>query len=149
MAEDFNDILSSSEKFSSSPTNHHQISLFRNCIDSCRLINMGFNGPRFIWTNKRDNRLIMERLDRFLCNPEWQQMFEEANVLHLPRTSSYHCSILLNSCPEPHSFGRRPFRLETMWFSDPSFPNLVKDSWSLFPYNVSLTLEDFTHRVSF
>jgi hypothetical protein len=91
----------------------------------------------------------MERLDRFLCNPEWQQMFKEANVLHLPRTSSNHYPILLNSCPEPHSFGYHSFRLETMWFSDPSFPTLVKDSWSLFPHNVSLALEDFTHRVSF
>ena len=148
MAVDFNDILSSLEKFSSSSASHRRISLFRNCIDSCRLIDMGFNSPRFTWTNKRDNDLVMERLDRFLCNPEWQQMFEEANVLHLPRTSSDHCPILLNSYPKPHSFGCRPFHLEAMWFSDPSFPTLVKDSWSLFPHNVSLALEDFTHRVS-
>uniref|UniRef100_A0A2N9FQ21 Reverse transcriptase domain-containing protein n=1 Tax=Fagus sylvatica TaxID=28930 RepID=A0A2N9FQ21_FAGSY len=146
VAGDFNDILSSHEKFSATPASQRRMTAFKNCLDSCNLLDLGFNGPRFTWTNKRPNGLVMERLDRVLCNPSWKQCFEEANVLHLPRVSSDHNPILIDLCPPQHVFGPRPFRLETIWFSDPSFPSLVKDAWGCFPHNVNLAIKDFSNR---
>ena len=72
---DFNDILSRHEKFSFTPANTRRINAFHNCLDACNLLDLGFNGPRFTWTNKRDRGLVMERLDRFFCNPSWQNLF--------------------------------------------------------------------------
>ena len=148
IAGDFNEILASNEKFSSSPASQRRISCFQNCLDSCNLLNLGFNGPRFTWTNKRQDGLVMKRLDRVLCNPEWKHSFEEANVIHLPRIASDHSPILINTSPVLHRFGSRPFRLETIWFNDPSFPSLVHESWTKFPQNVPLAIHDFTNRVT-
>uniref|UniRef100_A0A2N9F7H7 Reverse transcriptase domain-containing protein n=1 Tax=Fagus sylvatica TaxID=28930 RepID=A0A2N9F7H7_FAGSY len=148
VAGDFNDILSSHEKFSSSPANPKRISAFHNCLNTCNLLDLGFNGPRFTWTNKRDRGLVMERLDRFFCNPSWQQLFEESTVLHLPRVHSDHTPILLDTEPAQHHFGDRPFRFETIWLTDLSFPKLVHESWQTFPNNVNLALADFTTRVT-
>lgn len=113
------------------------MSTFKNCLDACNLLDLGFNGLRFTWTNKWPTGLVMERLDRVLCNLSWKQKFEEANVLHLPRVSLDHNPILLDTNPTQHGLGLKPFRLETIWFRDPSFPKLVHDSWSCFPHDVS------------
>jgi exonuclease III len=128
VAGDFNEILSNHEKFSATPANQKRIQAFRNCLDKCNLLDLGFNGPRFTWMNKRPNGLVMERLDRILCNPSWKHCFEEANVLHLPRVSSNHNPILSDTSPVQHALGPRPFHLETIRFNDPSFPNLVRES---------------------
>jgi hypothetical protein len=148
VAGDFNDILSSHEKLSSTPANSRRMNVFHNCLDACNLLDLGFNGPRFTWTNKRDRGLVMERLDQFFCNPSWQTMFVKSIVLHLPRVHSDHTPILLDTEPIQHQFGNRPFHFETIWLTDPSFPNLVDVSWKKFPNNVTLALADFTTRVS-
>jgi exonuclease III len=111
VAGDFNDVLSRHEKFSSTPANPRRISAFHNCLDACNLLDLGFNGPRFTWTNKRDRGLVMERLDRFFCNPSWQHLFEESTVLHLPRVHSDHTPILLDTEPVQHHFGNSSFPL--------------------------------------
>ncbi len=133
VAKDFNEILSSTAKFSSTLASQRRISAFKNCLDARNLLDLGFSGPQFTWTNKRPNDLVMERLDKVLCNPSWKLCFEETNVLHLPRVSSDHNPILIELNLIRQVFGRRPFRLETIWFSDPSFPKLVEDSWHFFP----------------
>jgi hypothetical protein len=69
VAGNFNEILSSNEKFNTTPASQRRMSTFRNCLNTCNLLDLGFNGPRFTWTNKRPNGLVMERLDKVLCNP--------------------------------------------------------------------------------
>ncbi|KAK9991116.1 hypothetical protein SO802_026101 [Lithocarpus litseifolius] len=145
---DFNEILNQHESFSSSPPCHRRISLFNDFISSCNLIDLGFNGPRFTWSNKRETGLVMKRLDRFLATSQWKTLFEETNVLHLPKTSSDHCPVLVNTNPLPFNFGKRPFRLKTIWFSDPSFPSLSQKSWQTHPNDIALTIRDFTERAT-
>lgn len=122
MAGDFNEILSSHKKFSATPASQRRIRAFTNCLDTCNLLDLGFNGPR------------------------WKHCFEEANVLHLPRVSSDHNPILIDTSLTQHVFRPRPFCIETIWFSDPSFPNLVRDSWLCFPHDVNLEIKDFMNR---
>ena len=44
---------------------------FRKAMDESLLDDMGFRGSKYTWSNKRDgNCLIMDRLDRGLCNKE-------------------------------------------------------------------------------
>ena len=44
--------------------------LFKECLDKCNMVDMGFNGPKFTWTNRREiSSLIQERIDRFFMNP--------------------------------------------------------------------------------
>ena len=67
---DFNDMISDEEKLGGLPVNRARISTFRNCMDNCGLIDLGFHGPHFTWTNKSLcwQTTIKERLDRGLGN---------------------------------------------------------------------------------
>ena len=116
MIGDFNDILYSDEKWGggNSPSNS-RMAEFRNCINDCNMIDLGFSGPKFTWSNCHDiTSLIMERLDRAIANPNWRILFSKASVSHLTRTHSDHCPILLTLCPIiPHSLPR-PFRFENI-----------------------------------
>ena len=44
---DFNDMLLNDEKLGGLLVNRTRISAFRNCMDKCGLIDLGFHGPRF------------------------------------------------------------------------------------------------------
>lgn len=123
---DFNDIASTKEKFGGRPPNLNKIMFFNDFLNSCNLIDLGFTGPLFTWTNNRDcGQTIKTRIDRCHANPLWLQLFPNSNVTHLPRTHSDHCPILLNIFKKPktnHSF----FRLESFWLNHPTFSDLIK-----------------------
>nr|POE76376.1 hypothetical protein CFP56_38007 [Quercus suber] len=69
---------------------------FQECLDNCRMIDIGFNGPRFTWSNHRPlSQLIQTRIDRIFVNAEWNDLYPEAAVFHLEKTHSNHCSIRL------------------------------------------------------
>ena len=94
------------------------------------MINIGFSGPRFTWTNRRDlHGLIQERIDRFFVNPNWCLLYLEAKVVHLTRCHSDHCPVLLEMQPGVSGGRNRPFKFQTCWLSDPSFPSIVSQSW--------------------
>lgn len=69
----------------------------------------------------------MERLDRFLANPEWFIFFPDSFINHLPRPFSDHYPLTLNLFPE-HRLSNSAFKLETMWLTHPSFDMLVHQS---------------------
>jgi len=48
----FNDMLSEVQKIGGLPLNRNRLNAFRNCLDNCGLMDLGFQGPRFTWTNK-------------------------------------------------------------------------------------------------
>ncbi|KAL0006038.1 hypothetical protein SO802_013599 [Lithocarpus litseifolius] len=95
------------------------------------MIDMGFSGPRYTWTNKRDiNDLILERIDRFFMNPSWCVLYPHAKVTHLPRCHSDHCPVLMEAFPIQTVKLTRPFRFQSFWLSDLSFPKIVTNAWS-------------------
>ena len=127
---DFNDMLSNDEKMGGLPVNRYRVTVFRNCMDRCGLMDLGFHGPHFTWTTKSPiwQNNIKERLDRGLGNADWKLLFPAAEIHHLPRVKSDHCPIMLITDPlAPKS--SKPFRFEQMWLIDPTFSSLVKDSW--------------------
>lgn len=104
--------------------NRNRISAFRDCLDQCGLIYIGFHGPRFTWTNKNSiwHCNIKEHLDRGLGNVEWKYLFPKTEVHHLPHIKSDHFRILLNTDPLECK-SQKPFKFENMWPTDPSFSN--------------------------
>ena len=126
--------------------------LFRDFINTCGLIDLGFHGSKFNWTNKnliwRQN--IKERLDRGLGNIEWKILFPRSEIHHLPHTKSNHYPILLNFEPPTHK-SNKLFKFEQMWLTDLSFPTLVEISWnsSAFIPSSSSSLSRFQHRLKF
>ena len=72
MVDDFNEPLVNEDKFGGRGVSVNRSLAFKNCLDLCSMVDMGFSGPRYTWTNKRDiNNLILERIDRFFMNPDW------------------------------------------------------------------------------
>ena len=131
---DFNDMIFEEEKLGGLPVNRTRIVAFRNCLDKCGLIDLGFHGPRFMWTNKSPVWLstTKERLDRGLGNAEWTLHFLSTKIHHFPRVKSNHYCIMLNTDPlELEPKPPKSFRFEQMWLTDPTFPSLVEDRWQV------------------
>ncbi|GLT95486.1 hypothetical protein SLE2022_131660 [Rubroshorea leprosula] len=139
---DFNDVIEQSEKFGGNPVCQARIRAYLDCMNICRMIDLGFIGNRFTWANMRfSHQLIRERLDRAWANPDWKLLFPEAALFHLPRTSSDHCPLLLDLNPSYPRVGTRPFRMEKFWLNHPEFQNLVHQIWSMDGSNTSVCLD--------
>ncbi|XP_075649874.1 uncharacterized protein LOC142620385 [Castanea sativa] len=131
IAGDFNELLSNDEKFGSRPVNLSRALSFKERMDACNMADLGFQGPRFTWSNDHGvSSLIQERLDRFFANPDWCMLYLEAQVSHLTRCSSDHCPVLLDLHPQSNFRLDRPFRFQNFWLSDNSFPDLVRNAWA-------------------
>lgn len=123
--------------------------MFNDFLNSCNLMDLKYSGPRFTWTNKRNNGLVMKCLDRALANPQRKLLFNDSYVHHLPRTSSDHHPILLHTTPHiTHSFEERPFKLETIWFNDLAFLTIIQNSWNNHSHDITQAMEEFTHHVN-
>ena len=65
---DFNETLYHHETFSNLPPNRRRMSMFNDFLNNYNLMDLRYSGPRFTWTNKGDNGLVMKHLDRALAN---------------------------------------------------------------------------------
>lgn len=62
---DFNKVLTGEDKLGGSAINIHRALKFKECLDKCRMIDLGFFGLRYTWSNRRPlTHLIQERIDR-------------------------------------------------------------------------------------
>jgi exonuclease III len=128
---DINSIVSSSEKRGGISNVGGSSKYFTNFVDHVGAIDLGFSGSKYTWSNKRSGWAnIRERLDRGICNADWQSMFPKAGVKHLSAPNSDHIPILLDTHLESHS-GARPFRFEAMWVKDESSVNVVQNAWAI------------------
>ena len=65
---DFNEITRQDEKLGGVPRPHNQMQLFREVIDECGFLDLGFEGPKYTWSKHFENgSSIWERLDRCLA----------------------------------------------------------------------------------
>lgn len=100
IAGDFNEPLVEDDKFGGKVVSLSRILQFKDCIDKCNMVGLGFLKLRFTWTNGREfSALIQERIDRFFVNPDWYSNFPEAKVTHLTCCHSDHCPVLLKTAP--------------------------------------------------
>ena len=93
---DFNEIQFDSEKLGGARKSWRQMNEFREAMEESGLEDMGCLGPVFTWSSKReDDAMILERLDRGLCNKDWKLLFPNSNMHHLDFGGSDHCPLLL------------------------------------------------------
>lgn len=50
MLGDFNEVLSSEEKYGGNSINLNRALEFKECLDNCNFLDLGFAGPKFTWT---------------------------------------------------------------------------------------------------
>lgn len=128
---DFNCLLASWEKHGGLPfasSSHYPL---QHLMDAFGLIDLGFKGQAFAWSNNRDGWAnIKERLDRAIANADWQSLFSKCCVTLLLRASSDHAPLLLESDGEVFSYPK-PFRFESFWAKDASCGQVISTSWAL------------------
>ena len=109
MLDDFNEILSSEDKYGGNHINLNRALEFKACLDNCNFLDLGFSVPKFTWTNKRPiSSLILKRLDRCFANPSQRMLYPEATVTRLPRTFFDHCPILIDLMGNKISSANKP-----------------------------------------
>lgn len=75
---DFNEILMPFEKLGGNVRDVRMMFEFREAMRECELVDLGWKGQPFTWSNQRYGpHLTEERLDRFLCNRSWGNFFQE------------------------------------------------------------------------
>ncbi|KAF8380030.1 hypothetical protein HHK36_027500 [Tetracentron sinense] len=128
---DFNDIVSVREKEGGVPKAASKIRNFTDMLNGANLLDLGFQGPRFTWSNRQENeKCIWERLDRFVANISWREMFEEATVYHLLDIGSDHRPVLLDTEKQGRSI--TVSLIQTIQVSDPSIEDSKQwNGWSL------------------
>lgn len=52
IAGDFNEVLMDGDKFGGRPVNISKTINFQDCLNNCGMIDLGFSGLRFTWTNR-------------------------------------------------------------------------------------------------
>lgn len=98
---DFNEIMFTSDKKGGIHRCSNQMQEFREAIDDCCLAYLHCKGDLFTWMNRRSgNGIILERLDRFLGNLEWRNLFPDHEVFNLEYYGSDHRPIMLQFCSE-------------------------------------------------
>ena len=130
MLGDFNEVLSRDDKFGGKDVKLNRALEFKECLDECNMLDLGFAGLKYTWTNSRPiTDLILERIDRCFANPSWRTLYSNATVTHLPRIWSDHCPVLLELCRPYVCNLIKPFRFQTMWLLHPEFPSVVQHAW--------------------
>ena len=90
---------------------------FRDVLDECGFMDLGFVGPMFTWHKHFENYTVWERLDRAVATNDWFSMFPNTKVYHLDTTASDHKALLIRpkgmECNQ-----QKPFRFEQMWMAE-------------------------------
>ncbi|KAL1357221.1 hypothetical protein HN51_009176 [Arachis hypogaea] len=138
---DFNEISDPSEKKGGALCDTNQIHRFKEWVDACNLIDLGYHGTRFTWRGPiwQNGDRIFKRLDRAYCNVEWNLTFHSAAVETLPRVKSDHHPILIRTFSTSNNPKIRPFRFEFMWMQHEDFNSFIRENWqSDSPLNLNI-----------
>ena len=130
LAGDFNEPIVGEDKFGGRSVSVNRSLMLKECLDICNMIDLGFSGPRFTWTNQREVRgLIQGRIDRIFVYPSWCIRYPKARVSHLTRCHSDYYPVLLELQPTVGFNRSRPFKFQRFWMSDVTFPKVVENVW--------------------
>ncbi|KAG5580317.1 hypothetical protein H5410_050944 [Solanum commersonii] len=123
---DYNVITSIEEKLGGVPYNMRKSLEFIAIIEACGLMDLGFSGQKFTWSNKKGiQHRVWNRLDRALVNDAWLEKMPQTTVTHLPSVGSDYCPLLmeLNGKEEEHI---KYFKFLNCWAHHTNFLNTVK-----------------------
>lgn len=134
---DVNQPLETKDKRGGRPINMKLAEKLRQTIYSCNLIDVGFQGPQFTWSNGQEGKSrIRERIDRAWCNTSWNQTHERTELKHQTRVASDHHPLLLTEASQGHKKSFRGFSFLESWFHNPDFSKKVEEFWNGEPGNL-------------
>jgi exonuclease III len=128
---DLNELMYPHDKSNVNYVNYARMQLFCSLVKKCGLFDLGYNGPAYTWCNKRySSKPLYERLDRFLANAEWCNLYPNANIYNLPILQGDHAPILAIL----HSKYKKPtyhFKFENWWLLEDDFQETAMKAWKV------------------
>lgn len=111
-ARDFNELLKSHEKLGGCLRLYGQMQKFREVLDECGLLDLGFVGNKFTsFKTYLNEGVVWEQLDKAVSTAEWYELFLATKVRNLVYGSSNHNLILI--LPEGFTVkSQHPWRFE-------------------------------------
>lgn len=130
---DFNEILCNNEKKGGLRVGPYRLRAFRNCLQKNGLMDLGFSGFPYTWTNRRVYPdTIRLRLDRGVATLSWSNLFPQATISHFHSNYSGHSPLLLrfHGSPPLHTQRRRKaFQFESMWIQNSDCERVIQQNW--------------------
>ena len=126
---DYNEILEGGKHsgFENSPRIPMGMRDFQETVRYCSFTDMGYQGPRFTWCNKREKGLICKKLDTVLINEEWLNSSRAFCNFDSGGCSDHlRCRIQLDVEEKQK---RRPFKFTNAVVKMPEFMSLVEEQW--------------------
>lgn len=133
---DFNEILWASKKLGGPQRNSTSMVDFRETITNLRLLDLGYTGYRYTWSNGRSGDAnVQVCLDRALGTQQWKTRFPMYSVHHKIRFCSDHAPITVD-CRSSNSHQSLPgdnseklFRFEKIWMEYEECREVIKKGW--------------------
>jgi hypothetical protein len=96
-AGDFNEVLTHDEQLGGNERSEARMMKFRDCLADCRLMDLGYKGYPFTWSNRRTGEAnVQARLDRATGSAELLQLFPCTTVQHIPTEETDHLALLIH-----------------------------------------------------
>ena len=95
---------------------------------NCDIHDLHYNGRFYTWSNKQvSERRVMSKIDRFLGNDHWEEIFPNVVVTFLLEGIYDHSPMLVQfSLP---CRGKKPFRFFSVWSNMDDFLDVIKGVW--------------------
>ena len=101
---------------------------FNDCCRQASLEDLRFSGPLLTRSKGSGRSYLARKLDRAMVNPDWHQLFHEAEAIFQEPGASDHSPILVHLGLQLH-IRRPPFRFFSYWTEHPQFENVVASAW--------------------
>ncbi|KAM0911064.1 hypothetical protein ACQ4PT_013724 [Festuca glaucescens] len=132
---DFNEALTQDEHCSARDRSEAQMALFRDCLDTCGLMDLGFSGPKFTWSNRQcAEDHVKVRLDRAVDNEAFINSYDDCQVENIITTTSEHLAIYITLAKLSDNIKHMPvqhgFRFEAAWLRAPDYKEVMEKAWT-------------------
>lgn len=127
---DFNEALWDFEHLSDTPRLESQMVAFKETLETCELVDLGFSGVPFTYDNNwAGTANVRLWLDRAKATNSWRNLFPFYFVTHVLSSCSDHVALVLKGVPELGNAGPRARQYEVFWEWAPSLPDVIKEAW--------------------
>ncbi|GJR09593.1 transposon TX1, partial [Tanacetum coccineum] len=109
-----------------SHVNVKEMDEFNEFINVTRLVAIPIGGSKF--TRVSDDGLKFSKLDQFLMNEKFKNLWVNISVVALDQKLSNHCPIVLKDMDL--DFGPKPFRFFDIWLDEVNIDQVVVNAWN-------------------
>ncbi|KAK6779932.1 hypothetical protein RDI58_022116 [Solanum bulbocastanum] len=126
---DFNSVLNSEDRLGGNPVTWAEVIDLQTCIDTCSLVDLAHNGPRYTWNDRNASQRIYLEIDWMFINNEWLTYMSACKAMYLNEVINDHCPIKI-TFEENNVKTRRAFKYCNVWSKHPQLKYVILERWS-------------------